>query len=234
MNSSLFASRFALGLSAVALLSLGGLRPAAAQTVGNAGFEAPVVGSGSSAYVYNPLGTPWTFSSGSGVSGNGSGFTAGNPNAPEGAQVGFVQATGTISQAIDGFSNGSYTFQFQSAQRGSGDGNPGPDSQNLQVLVDNAPLFGADGLTPVGTSYQLYTTDPIALSAGTHTLTFQGLNTAAAGMPGYTGDNTAFIDGVGINRVAPVPEASSVISLGMLLALGLGGVAVARKKAVKA
>lgn len=233
MKNSLFASRFVLGLSAVALLSLGGLRPAAAQSVGNAGFEAPVVGSGSSAYVYNPAGASWTFSGGAGVSGNGSGFTAGNPNAPEGSQVGFVQATGTISQAIDGFSDGSYTFQFLSAQRGSGDGNPGPDAQNLQVLVDNAPLFGTDGLTPVGTSYQLYTTDPIALSAGTHTLTFQGLNTAGQGA-GNNGDNTAFVDGVGINKVVPVPEASSVISLGMLLALGLGGVAVARKKAVKA
>ncbi len=233
-NPSLFASRFALGLGAAALLSLGGLRPAAAQTVGNAGFEAPAVGSGSyGAFAYNPGGTAWTFSSGSGVSGNGSGFTTGNPSAPEGVQVGFVQINGTISQTIDGFSEGTYTFDFLSAQRATGDGNPGPDAQNLQVLVDNAPLFGLNGLTPVGTSYQLYTTNPIALSAGTHTLTFQGLNTAGQGA-GNNGDNTAFIDSVGINKVAPVPEASSVISLGMLLALGLGGVAVARKKAVKA
>lgn len=235
MKTSLFASRFALGLSAVALLSLGGLRPAAAQIVGNAGFEAPVVGGGSyGAFAYNPGGTPWTFSESSGVSGNGSGFTCSNPNAPEGTQVGFVQQGGTISQSIEGFADGTYTFDFLSAQRGSGSGNPGPDFQNLQVLVDNAPLFGADGLTPVGTAYQLYTTGPVTLSAGTHTLTFQGLNTAAAGVPGYNTDNTAFIDSVGINKVAPVPEASSVISLGMLLALGLGGVAVARKKAVKA
>ena len=234
MKKSLFASRFVLGLSAAALLSLGGLRPAAAQTVGNAGFEAPVVGSGSyGAFAYNPVGTPWTFTGNAGVSGNGSGFTQGNPNAPEGAQVGFVQTTGTISQSIDGFSDGSYTFDFLSAQRVAG-GNPGPDFQNFQVLVDGTALYGVNGLTPVGTDYQLYTTGPVALSAGTHTLTFQGLNTAAAEVPGYTNDNTAFIDGVGINKVAPVPEASSVISLGMLLALGLGGVAVARKKAVKA
>lgn len=231
MKTSLFASRFALGLSAVALLSLGGLRPAAAQTVGNAGFEAPNVGTGGGAYVYNPTGASWTFS-GSGVSGNNSGFTF-SQAAPEGTQVGFLQGSSSISQSIADFSDGTYTFNFLSAQRATGDGKPGPDSQNLQVLVDNAPLFGADGLTPVGTSYQLYTTGPVALSAGTHTLTFQGLNSASQ-IEGNNGDNTAFIDSVGINKVAPVPEASSVISLGMLLALGLGGVAVARKKAVKA
>src|SRR5262245_63408752 len=43
------------------------------------GFETPSVGTGSSAYQYNPSGSPWAFNFGSGVAGNGSAFTAGNP-----------------------------------------------------------------------------------------------------------------------------------------------------------
>lgn len=234
MNFSLLSSRFVIGLGAIALLSLGGLHPASAQTIGNPGFETPTVGGSSyGAFAYNPAGASWTFSGDSGVTGNGSGFTGSNPNAPEGTQVALLQDVGSISQSITDFSGGSYTFQFQSAQRGSGSGNPGSDLQNFQVLVDGTALYSPAGLTPAGTSYQLYTTGPVDLSAGTHTLTFQGLNTAA-GVAGNNGDNTAFIDSVGINQIAPVPEASSVISLGMLLALGLGGVAVARKKSVKA
>ena len=231
MNSVRFSSRFApsrlvLGLGAVALFSLGGLQPATAQTVRDAGFETPSQGSGYFAYDYNPTGTAWTFSGDAGISANNTAFTLGTDNSPQGKQVGFIQNKGSISQAISGFSSGSYTFQFAATQR-----QPvfGFDLQNFQVLIDNTALYGSAGLTP-GFDYTTYTTGPVTLSAGTHTLTFQGLNTAnRAG-----GSNTAFIDAVGINKVAPVPEASSVISLGMLLALGLGGVAVARKKAVKA
>lgn len=224
MNSALFTSR--LVLAAAALISLGGLQPASAQTVRDAGFESPNVGTGYFGYDYNPTGTAWNFSGDAGISGNNSAFTFGTDNAPQGKQVGFIQNKGSISQAISGFSGGSYTFQFAAIQR-----QPvfGFDYQNFQVLIDNTALYGSAGLTP-GFDYTTYTTRAVALSAGTHTLTFQGLNTAnRAG-----GSNTAFIDSVGINKVAPVPEVSSVISLGMLLALGLGGVAVARKKAVKA
>ena len=44
-----------------------------------------------SGFQYRPAGTPWTYTGGAGVAGNGSGFTACNPNAPEGTQVGFLQ-----------------------------------------------------------------------------------------------------------------------------------------------
>ena len=40
-----------------------------------------------------------------GLAGNGSGFTSGNPNAPQASQVAFIQGTGTISQAMN-FSRG--------------------------------------------------------------------------------------------------------------------------------
>ncbi|HTK77275.1 MAG TPA: S8 family peptidase, partial [Gemmataceae bacterium] len=62
------------------------------------GFESPVVGAGS--YRYDPAGTAWTYTGLAGVAGNGSGFTAGNPAAPEGAQVGFLHATGSVGQTF--------------------------------------------------------------------------------------------------------------------------------------
>ena len=59
------------------------------------GFEAPVLATG--AFQYDPptgtppTATPWSFTGSSGISGNNSGFTSGNPNAPQGAQVAFLQ-----------------------------------------------------------------------------------------------------------------------------------------------
>ena len=47
------------------------------------GFETPSVGSGASAYQYNPAASSWAFVGQAGVSGNGSGFTSGNPPAPQ-------------------------------------------------------------------------------------------------------------------------------------------------------
>ncbi len=70
--------------------------------IGDPGFEQVQVGAGQ--FRYNPTGSAWTFApqngnSGSGIAANGSGFTAGNPAAPQGSQVAFLQATGSISQA---------------------------------------------------------------------------------------------------------------------------------------
>ena len=74
------------------------------------GFEAPAVGSG---FQYRPVGTPWTFTGCAGVAGNGSGFTSGNPNAPEGTQVGFLQGTGSFSQTVAGLAAGTYQLSFR-------------------------------------------------------------------------------------------------------------------------
>ena len=98
----------------------------------NAGFELPDEGSG---YIYNPTGAGWTFSgdvgNGSGVSGNDSAFTSGNPHAPAGVQVGFLQANGTISQDVT-LAAGTYIISFLAAQRG----NYGTSVEDFQVQVD--------------------------------------------------------------------------------------------------
>ena len=65
-----------------------------------------------SGFQYRPAGSPWTFAGGAGIAGNGSGFTAGNPPAPEGTQVAFLQRTGSFSQAVAGWAAGTYLLTF--------------------------------------------------------------------------------------------------------------------------
>ena len=82
----------------------------ACPSIGDPGFEQVAVGAGH--FQYRPTGSPWTFSGGAGISGNNSGFTAGNPPAPQGAQVAFLQKTGSFSQAVTGWAAGSYVLDL--------------------------------------------------------------------------------------------------------------------------
>ena len=227
-------ARFSPLAVTLGLALLGGLglaaAPAGAQTVGNSGFETPNLDSGPNAYRYSddiagqgaPIFSPsenaqtvWAFSGNSGISGNGTNFTSGNPNAPEGTQVAFLQNTGSFSQTISGFTDGIYSFSFEAAQRG----NFG-DAQEFMVSLDGTSL---GSFAPESFTYEAMTTDSVAVTAGSHTLTFTGMS--------ETGDQTAFIDAVSVSPVpAAVPEASTTVSLGLLLALGMGGIAVAAKR----
>jgi hypothetical protein len=148
------------------------------------GFETPVVGTGTyNAFRYNPGGSPWTFNGSSGVAGNGSGFTDGNPDAPQGTQVAFLQGFGSISQSVT-FAAGTYSISFSAAQRGNDN-----SSQRFQVLVDGNVL---GTFTPGSASYTTYTTDSFTVTAGSHTISFVGLDPNG-------GDNTAFLDQVFLN-----------------------------------
>src|SRR5207302_765710 len=88
-------------------------------TLGDAGFEASPVAAGQ--FTYSAPGSAWTFGgspgSGSGLSANGSAFTRGNPDAPQGSQVAFLQGRGSFSQAVAGWAAGSYRLSFLAARR---------------------------------------------------------------------------------------------------------------------
>jgi hypothetical protein len=149
-----------------------------AQLISDAGFEQVPVGAGQ--FQYRPAGSPWTFTGSAGIAGNHSGFTSGNPPAPEGVQVAFLQGTGSFDQSVAGWAAGTYTLSFSAAQRG----NHQASRQDFSVLVDGV-VVGV--FTPSGTSYQSYTTTAFSVSTGSHTIEFRGLDSAG-------GDNTAFID----------------------------------------
>ncbi len=161
----------------------------------NFGFETPVI----SAYQYNPAGAGWTFtaqsgSTGSGISGNGSGFTVGNPNAPQGAQVAFLQGTATISQTLLGLLAGAiYQVTFAGAQRNNIYG--AQTGQTWQLLLDGTRI-GTYAPPQSAQGYVDYTATFTASSASQHTLAFLGTNARG-------GDNTVFLDNV---RLALVPN----------------------------
>ena len=152
---------------------------ATANQTSDPGFTTPALASG--AYQYRPSSPAWTFVGSAGLAGNGSDFTSGNPYAPKGAQVAFLQITGSIQQVLN-LTAGAYTLAFLAAQRA----NYGGTTQQIQILVDGN-VVGT--ITPAGTNYAVYSTSPFTVATGIHTIELLGLNPNG-------GDNTAFIDEV--------------------------------------
>ena len=83
---------------------------------------------------------------------------------------------------------GSYLIGVSAAQRG----NHGTSDEEVQVLVDGTLV---DTFTPASTSYANYTTASFNVTAGSHTITFVGVDPTNA-------DYTALLDQVSINNVA--------------------------------
>jgi hypothetical protein len=153
----------------------------------NFSFETPSVGT----YQYDPSGGSWTFTAqsganGSGISANNSAFTDGNPNAPQGSQVAFLQGASTISQTLIGLIAGAiYQITFAAAQRNNIYGQQTGQTWQLQ----------ADGTT-IGT----YAPPESAQSYEDYTATFTSASSSPAiafvGTDNNGGDNTIFIDDV--------------------------------------
>jgi hypothetical protein len=161
----------------------------------NFGFETPSVGT----YQYNPSGGSWTFSAqsganGSGISANGSAFTIGNPSAPQGFQVAFIQGTGSISQTLIGLiAEAIYQVTFAAAQRNNIYG--AQTGQTWQLKMGGTTI-GTFAPPQLATNYTTYNGTFSPSSAGNHTLAFVGSNANG-------GDNTVFIDNVQLS-FAPV------------------------------
>ena len=174
--------------SLMALLLLALPSAVRAQTVANGGFELPVV----SGFQYNPTGGSWTFTGGAGVAQNGSGFTTNNNNAPVGAQVGFVQGQGVLTQTIGGFTHGGmYQITFDGA------GRVGYNSQTLTFsLTDGAATYdlGSFAMPYNNPAYYAYSTSLFTMLGTSGTLSITGKSSA---------DVTAFLDQVSIRQVLP-------------------------------
>jgi hypothetical protein len=164
--------------------------PTISGIIANFGFETPVT----SSYVYNPSGGNWTFTAlsgnnGSGITANGSPFTSGNPSAPQGSQVAFLQGTASISQSLLGLIAGAiYQISFSAAQRNNVYGQQ--LGQTWQLQLDGTPV-GAFAPPETAQNYATYSATFTVPSSGSHKLAFVG--TDANG-----GDNTVLIDNVQI------------------------------------
>ena len=145
------------------------------------GFESPSMSGG---YQYAPSGATWTFIGGAGIAANGTGFTSGNPNAPEGSQVAFLQSSGSGVVQAATLAAGQYTLSMQAAQRG----NYQFGTQIVQVQVDGVTV---GQYQPPGIAYSSYQTPVFTLgTGGSHTIALTGVGTG--------GDFTGFVDNVSI------------------------------------
>jgi PKD repeat protein len=159
-------------------------------------FENPSAGSGGwGAFLYNPTVPNYTFSTESGITRNGSGFTSGNPNTPDGSQVAFVQMRGTITTTVS-FPAGNYRIRALVANRANYGG-----AQSVIVTVNNQQVGTFTG----SSNYVSAATNAFSVAAGNHTIRFAGQTTA---------DATLFIDQLVIESVSAVPSPVGVASSG--------------------
>jgi hypothetical protein len=165
----------------------------AVDTFSDGDFTSPVQTKGApNNYTSNPIGSPWLFAGQSGVSGNGSNFTAGNPDVPAGTQVAFLQKNGIMLQSFD-LSQGTYSISFQAAQRQ----NAQSKFQAFEVWVDNTLV---DLVVPATTAYTSYHSINFTVTGtGLHILEFKGVDPLA-------GNDTAFITNVQINGAAATAD----------------------------
>ena len=164
--------------------------------VPNGGFEAPEVGIGTRTNVYNVPATSWTFGGwaldaasvwhGAGIAANGSDLTSGNPVAPQGAQVAFLEGNGYVRGPVGPLEIGTtYTLHFLAAQRQ----NVVQAGQTFDVWMDYTRI-GSYTPPASATTYEPY--DVTFTAAATNpTLLFYATNTRG-------GDNTIFLDDVRI------------------------------------
>ncbi len=117
---------------------------------------------------------------------------------------------------------GTYELQFDLGNPDRG----GYDVAANSTTVSLGSVYSQTFQLPVADSFTTFTEDFTVSSATTGYLSFAENN------PTPTGD---YLDNVSLTQTnAPVPEASTTVSFGLLLALGLGGALFARKKRVTA
>jgi hypothetical protein len=177
------------GLSAAEVMALLATDvPQLAQLDG--GFETPSLGVAN--YAGSPSGSPWSYAGSAGISSNGSGFTAGNPPAPEGVQVAFIQGVSSVQRSAT-FAAGTYQVSFSAAQRVNW-------QQSFQVFRVTVDGVAVGTFQPASSQYQNAATNAFTVGAGSHTIVFEGLNPNG-------GDNTVFIDAVTVAPVTAAPTA---------------------------
>ncbi|MBK1832862.1 BNR-4 repeat-containing protein [Roseibacillus ishigakijimensis] len=170
------------------------------QELANFHFETPATDN----FLASPSNAGWTFA-GAGVATNGSAFTAGNSEAPEGTQVAYIQGTTSLSQVLSGLTPGtSYQLLFAASQRQNKAG--GQPGQTFEVTIGGAVAGSFEPPQALG-SYTDYAVTFQAEQTQT-TLAFVGTNLNG-------GDNTIFLDHVRVREIfAPLLPVVDSLSLG--------------------
>lgn len=179
-------------ISGVAAQSISTVSP----TVGNASFEAPVIGASSGQW--NPAGATWTFTgttsgtnppagsdTGTGIMRDGwNGWSTPNEN---GSQYAFIRGnSGSITQSVT-FGGGTYQISVMAARAGSSSMN------DLVVKVDGNTVMAVPYASMPAGSFSTFTTYNIDLAAGSHTVSLTG---------GTSSAQTLFLDNVTITPTA--------------------------------
>ncbi len=204
--------RFAALSALVLCTGLAAMAPARANLVTNGDFE-----------TYDALSIPsWTVAGNANMGTANDVFLMGLPHSGTfAAWLGTPNSDGFLSQGITTTANEKYTISYWLAVD-SADGAPTPN--DFSTAFGGTTLFSGKNLTATDShvdpaaDYTQYTFTAVA-SSPTSTLQF-----------GFRDDTSEFrLDDVSVVDAGPVPEASTTVSFG-LLALGLGGVVIAKKR----
>jgi hypothetical protein len=217
-----------LGKMAIGLLALAAAGSAsAAELIANGGFEAVTTASapgsyGSYAYP-NGVSGGWSFAGSGLVDGvAGTPWFGGNPpQGFEGAQYGFVQSTGTLSQSFVADATGTLQLSWLEGSRPFMYGGCCNGDQSYEVYLGSTLLGSwstASGQNFLGRSVS----GPSVVSGQSYTLAFRGLSTS---------DNTVFLDKVSASVSGAVPEPATWGM--MILGFGLVGMSMRRRGAAR-
>ena len=232
-----------LALAALALLGLGASRPAQAQT-----YDA----AGDFSIASNPNGV-WSYGYENSLGGTLNLYT---DLAPAGASSnGWIHDIALGTPVVrKNFGASADTFADVVLQPGQLMFHPGPNDQYsiVRFTADHSGVYQLDSsfapLTTDGTTTDVHVLENgVSLFDGSVTGTYN----APTGAPSFSdslmlnsGDTVDFAVGYGANgnfyqdstalaatlKTAPVPEASTTVSLSLLLALGLGGLAISARR----
>ena len=159
MNKHVFSSLFA-ALCALTFSS----SPAAGQTIVNSSFEVDASSGSSTGTI-----TGWPFTAGSGGINDSAGPFADNGTIPDGQKVAFIQAAGTLSQTVSGFTVGTrYRLRYyENARLGTG-------TANVQVTVGGVTVVATHVVPAVGGSlpYVQRTSEAFTASAASLEIAF--------------------------------------------------------------
>ena len=131
--------------------------------------------------------------------GNQNIYTMGNPAAPQGLQVGFIQGDSSISQVVT-LGKGKYILSLMAAQSA----NLSQSKQTLDVYLGTTPV---GTITPSNGGYSPFSININVTASGQYTLTFKGATVA---------NSTALIDSVGVAAVPASLTAAPPIAPGAI------------------